>query len=312
MAFKSSTFPSLPSSAAAYVELTRLHRPLGTLVLFLPIVNGILHSVAVTPYQLPTNQVLDCAIKWLLISAVWLAFGCVTDDVIDQDLDRKVLRCRNRPVARGAISTTQGFIFAATLAIAFAVISLWSFPSPKFAWCLSIGIPGTLIYPFLKRFTNYAQLFLALLYTSASFHASRTVGFDVLHSGSLPLLRSNLSIMGALALNNIILETIYMHADLEDDIKHGIGSLAVRIQGSPKQVLFTLALVYQILLIISGVSAGLDTYYFIGAVCASVSQLYCIAFVNLAGPKSCQQYFRVGNAIVGTFLALGLYADHAA
>ncbi|KAJ0423891.1 UbiA prenyltransferase family-domain-containing protein [Aspergillus carlsbadensis] len=306
---KSWILTSLPPSIAPYVELTRVgYLPAGVLISYLPVLVPLLHVATIS--HLPADTVLDASLKWLLLCFNYSAYGCVVDDLADVDLDRKVERCQHRPLVRGAVSVTQGVLFAATLAASALTLTTTFFPNQP-ATHVPIAIAGSIIYPFLKRWTNYALLFLALLYVSTGLNASRTLGFDIL---SLPphnsLLHSNLLLNAAIYIANITVETIYMHADVEDDIKSGINSLAVRMYGYSKPVLSLMALSYGALVLGSGVLAGFSAWYFTAASVSAVTLLTIVARVDLKDGKQCEVYFFGGNALVMASLAGGLWAEY--
>jgi 4-hydroxybenzoate polyprenyltransferase len=289
------------------VELTRVgYLPGGVLIAFLPVLNSLLHVAAIS--QLHPAQVLDSCLKWVVICWLGLAYGCVVDDIADEDLDRKVDRCKNRPLVRGAVTRTAACLFAVSLATAVVVLSYAFFPDAPGRHSPVI-ILGSIIYPFLKRFTHYALLFLALMYVTIAFCASRTLAFDIL-SAPEPALRSNLLHTAAIYVANVIVETVYMHADVEEDIKNGINSIAVRIHGYSKPVLFALWMVYTGLLLASGMAAEFGVYYSTGAACSVLTLFMLLERVDLKDGKMCEVYFFGGNAVVMGTAALGLFAEY--
>jgi 4-hydroxybenzoate polyprenyltransferase len=307
MHYKSSILAALPPSIAPYVELTRVgYLPGGVLIAYLPVLNSILNVAATS--QLPPAQVLDGCLKWVAICWLVLAFGCVVDDIADEDLDRKVERCKSRPMVRGAVSRTAACLFAVSLAAAVGILTHAFFPAERAAH-LPVIIVGSMIYPFLKRFTHYALLFLALMYVVNAVCAPGTLGFHIL-SAPEPALRSNLLLNAAIYVCNVSVETIYMHADLEEDIKTGINSLAVRIHGYSKPVLFALWMAYTGLLLASGVAAHFGPFYSAGAACSALTLFLLVERVDLKNGKMCEVYFFAGNAVVMGTLALGLFAEY--
>ncbi|KAL4867929.1 hypothetical protein BDV12DRAFT_186340 [Aspergillus spectabilis] len=307
---KSWILNALPTSVVPYVELTRVgYLPVGVLVSYFPVLIAILHVATIS--HLPQPALLSAVAKWLPLCYLYSAYGCVVDDIADQDLDSKVERCQHRPLVRGAVSTTSAIIWAASLAGTVIFLANTFFPDQP-ALHIPIAIFGSIVYPFLKRFTHYALTWLALLYVATALNASRTIGFDILSpSTPSPWLNSNLALNASVYICNLIVETIYMHADVEDDIKSGIGSMAVRIYGHSKPVLFALWAVYAGLMYYTGVEGGLGQFYFTGAVCSVVTLGALIARVDLKDPKMCEVLFFVGNAVVMAEVAAGLAAEYA-
>ncbi|KAL3474051.1 UbiA prenyltransferase family [Aspergillus californicus] len=308
MHYKSWILANLPEPVAPYVEMTRVgFLPTGVLVPFLPVFVSLLHVAAVS--GLPSAQVVDSCLKWLFVSWFYAAYGCVVDDIADKDLDSKVDRCQHRPMVRGAVSVPSGILFAACLAGFNIYLTRTFFPGQPDIH-IPIVIVGSIIYPFIKRFSNFALAWLALLYALTGFNASRTSGFDVL-SASEPILRSSLFLAAANYVCNITVETIYMHADVEDDIKAGIGSTAVAIKGYSKPVLFLASLLFGGLLAATGIYAEFGAYYFTGATLAALMLYTLVARVDLTNSKQCEVYFFLGNAVINTTLAGGLLAEYA-
>ncbi|RDW86988.1 uncharacterized protein DSM5745_03630 [Aspergillus mulundensis] len=303
---KSWILNALPAPLVPYCELTRVgYLPIGVLVSYLPVLVSILHVAAVS--ALPQDRLLDSCLQWLPLCYVYSAYGCVVDDIADQDLDAKVERCQHRPLVRGAVTTSSASLFAAALASLAVFLTSAFFPDQPAAH-IPVALAGSVIYPFLKRVTNFALLYLAFLYVATGFNASRTVGFDILDAPD-HLLASNILLACGVFIANVTVETIYMHADVEDDIKSGIGSLAVRIQGYSKAVLFAAAFAYGVLVLGSGVAAEFGRVYFSGAVMSALTLVTIVARVDLKDGKMCETFFFGGNAVVMGLLAGGLYGE---
>ncbi|KAL4799178.1 UbiA prenyltransferase family [Aspergillus venezuelensis] len=303
---KSWILDAVPAWFVPYVELTRVgYLPIGVLVSYLPVFVAILHVATVS--SLDHEKLLAACLQWLPLCYLYSAYGCVVDDIADQDLDSKVERCAKRPLPRGAVTTTSACLWAASIAGLALTLTKTFFPDQP-AGHIPIALAGSIIYPFLKRFTNYALCYLAFLYVATGLNASRTIGYDIL-SAPENLLYSNLLLSGAVYIANICVETIYMHADVDEDIKSGIGSLAVRIQGYSKPVLFGMALSYAALVLASGVMAEFGQYFFTGAAVSALTLISLVSNVDLKDGKQCEVYFFFGNAVVMALLAGGLYAE---
>ena len=139
-------------------ELLRWNKPTGRLILLIPA--G--WSLYLTPESNPTFQMLlKIIIGGLLVSGL----GCVANDIWDKNIDQKVLRTRNRPLAANKIGTKSAYLILTFLIVCsfFLTMSL-----PENGRLLSIllaffALPLILIYPSAKRWFKYC-----LLYTSPS------------------------------------------------------------------------------------------------------------------------------------------------
>ena len=148
----------LPSLCVPYAELMRLDKPVGTLNIYFPYLFGSLFA-ACASYPLVTPlSVLSANLKLFPMAFLLRSAGCTWNDLIDHDLDRKVARCRLRPIARGAVSPRSGFIFyAIQMLVWLAMLLQTDAQTVCYAFtCVFLGH----LYPFAKRFTHYPQVVL--------------------------------------------------------------------------------------------------------------------------------------------------------
>ena len=97
-----------------FLELTRLKKPIGYMLLFWPCAWGL--TIA---YDF-TND-LKIYLFYLLLfftgSVLMRSAGCIVNDVLDRKFDKKVLRTKKRPIASGKVSTNLGLFYAAILCL---------------------------------------------------------------------------------------------------------------------------------------------------------------------------------------------------
>ena len=95
-----------------FVELTRLNKPIGFMLLFWPCSWGLAYAFSI-------NQNLNLFLNYLLLfflgSVLMRSAGCIVNDIVDKDFDRKVKRTKSRPIASGKVSIKLGLIYAAIL-----------------------------------------------------------------------------------------------------------------------------------------------------------------------------------------------------
>ena len=88
--------------------------------------------------------------------------GCIVNDIVDKEFDKKVERTKNRPIASGKISIKLGFIYTLILCLLALLILI------NFNWLtiiLSIRIYAfAFTYPLMKRYTYWPQLFLGITF----------------------------------------------------------------------------------------------------------------------------------------------------
>ena len=137
-----------------FIELTRLNKPIGFMLLFWPCTWGL--AIA-----LKENQNLDLfkyyACLFFLGSVLMRSAGCIFNDIVDKDFDKKVSRTKKRPIASGEISVLASSIYVFTLClIAFFILIQFNF----LTICLGLGsMLLAFTYPFMKRITYWLNYF---------------------------------------------------------------------------------------------------------------------------------------------------------
>ena len=142
-----------------FIELTRIKRPIGYMLLFWPCVWGL--TIA---YDFSNNiQIfLKYGVLFLCGSILMRSAGCIINDIVDKDFDAKVSRTKTRPIASGKISVRLGLIYSAFLClIAFLVLIQFNTFTIILAMC---SMPLAFSYPYMKRFTYWPQLFLGITF----------------------------------------------------------------------------------------------------------------------------------------------------
>ena len=203
-----------PAATRPYLRLSRADRPIGTWLLYIPCIWGILLAALQTGDFRAWDLwlILGCgAGAWLMRGA-----GCTWNDITDRKFDAQVARTRSRPIPSGQV-TVRGALFwmVAQALIAFCI--LISFGTPA----VLIGIASlgfVAIYPFAKRFTWLPQVFLGL-----AFNWGALLGW-VAHSGRLDWPAVLLYLAGIAW--TLFYDTIYAHQDTEDDALIGVKSTA--------------------------------------------------------------------------------------
>ena len=142
-----------------FIDLTRLNKPIGFMLLFWPCSWGLAYAYSV-------NQNKDLFIYYLILfflgSVLMRSAGCIFNDIVDKDFDKKVQRTRERPIASGKISVRNSFIYVCILcSIALIVLLQFNF------FTIILGLSSMLLafsYPFMKRITYWPQLFLGITF----------------------------------------------------------------------------------------------------------------------------------------------------
>ena len=103
-----------------FIELTRLNKPIGFMLLFWPCSWGL--ALGYVENQ-NLNQFFYFIMLFLMGSVLMRSAGCIVNDIVDKNIDIKVNRTKKRPIASGAISIKQSLFYVVVLCfIAFLIL----------------------------------------------------------------------------------------------------------------------------------------------------------------------------------------------
>lgn len=297
----------LPSSWVPYGELMRIDRPGGLYAFYFPYIFSTLYAACIAPNR-PELQSVVCLIGLLLPFNILLrGAACAWNDNVDQSFDRQVERSRLRPVARGAVSTTEAYLFTVCLLAACCPILTLLPVSCMLHTAMIITL--FFIYPLMKRVTYYPQVVLGFPFAWAVFFCIAALGMDPFADPDH--LASNLALFIANCLWTVVYDTIYAHQDVIDDEKAGVKGMAVRFKSSTKLLSSILALGQITMLAFCGRWAGFGVLYYTGTVGGvSVAMAYFIYSVDLKSPESCSAWFRDQFWTVGAGFMAGLGGEY--
>ena len=142
-----------------FINLTRLNKPIGYMLLFWPCSWGLAYSMI---ENFNINLFFYYLLLFFLGSILMRSAGCVFNDIIDKDFDKKVQRTKSRPIASGEISVKKSFFYVVILCL-LAFLVLIQFNSLT----IIVGMASMILafaYPFMKRITYWPQLFLGLTF----------------------------------------------------------------------------------------------------------------------------------------------------
>src|SRR6056300_1537258 len=165
----------MPNQLNLFIELIRLKKPIGFMLLFWPCAWGL--TIA---YDF--NQNLEkyfCFLFLFLIGAILMrSAGCIINDIVDSDFDKKVKRTKNRPIASGKVSKIKGFAYAMVLCgIAFLVLIQFN----KFTYWPQLFLGITFNYGLILAWisiTSEISIIPILFYFGAIFW---TLGYDTIY-----------------------------------------------------------------------------------------------------------------------------------
>ena len=202
---------ALPPRLRPYASLMRLDRPIGTWLLYWPCA----WSVALAGVGGRWDLFL-----WFFLGAFAMrSAGCVYNDIVDKELDRKVERTRLRPLASGRASVRSAWVLIAILCV-IGLLVLAQLNATA-AMVALVSVAPVAAYPFMKRITWWPQAWLGLVFSWGAL-----VGWPAV-TGSLDL-PALLLWFGSIAWV-IGYDTLYAIQDIEDDALVGVKSSARRL-----------------------------------------------------------------------------------
>ena len=266
-----------------FMELTRLKKPIGYMLLFWPCSWGL--TIA---YDFSSN--LNIYFFYLLLfflgSVLMRSAGCIVNDVLDRKFDKKVLRTKDRPIASGKISIKLALLYSVVLClIAFLVLINFNF----FTIIIALAsMPLAFTYPLMKRFTYWPQLFLGITFNYGLLLGWTSINEEI---SLIPIIFYLGAIFWTLGY-----DTIYGYQDIEDDEIIGVKSTSIKFKQNPKIFLSTCYFIFTLLFIVTGIKLDFNNYFFIGAMAVffhlSVTQ---IMNFNIKDREKCLKIFKSNN-----------------
>ncbi|CAJ2507424.1 Uu.00g086100.m01.CDS01 [Anthostomella pinea] len=300
----------LPPKWVPYAELMRIEKPGGLYGFYMAYLIGLGYGACLVTPMVPPATLAGTAGILLMYNVFLRGAACTINDVLDRDYDRQVARCRSRPVARGAVTPAQGYVWYAAQTVIVGA-SIACLPNPLLAMAYAVPIQFLVsVYPLGKRFTDFPQLILSAPIAGGILMAAASIGMDPFHMPTLALAGAT----ATLAMSHYIWTTVfdYVNAcqDTADDIKAGVRSMAVRYQNT--DIFISAMGAAQVgCLIATGVLAGFSPIYFIGA--AGGNALWLAAMVKTvkrSRPDICAWWFSWGGLLVSGTTVLALVAEY--
>ena len=198
-----------------FIELTRLKKPIGYMLLFWPCSWGLALAF---DFNSDENLYFFYLILFFLGSVLMRSAGCIINDIADRKFDKKVSRTKKRPIASGEVSVNLGYFYSVLLCgIAFLV--LINFNNLTILLAL-LSMPFAFSYPLMKRFTYWPQLFLGI-----TFNYGLILGWTstINEISVLPVVLYLGAIFWTLGY-----DTIYGFQDIKDDEIIGLKSTSIK------------------------------------------------------------------------------------
>ena len=276
-----------------FIELTRLKRPIGFMLLFWPCAWGLTLAY---DFSSNLNNYFFYLLLFFLGAVLMRSAGCIVNDILDKEFDKKVFRTKNRPIASGKISTKVAFTYASILCL-LALLVLLNFN--QFTIILALGsMPLAFTYPLMKRFTYWPQLFLGI-----TFNYGLILGWTSI-KGEMDI-SAILFYLGAIFWT-LGYDTIYGYQDIKDDEIIGLKSTSIKFKGNEKKFLFTCYALLIFMFLVGGYLMKLNNvYYFLTIIPFLHLFFYQVKTFNSKEPLYFLKIFKSNN-IFGLIIFLNI------
>lgn len=236
----------LPDSWGPYARLCRLDRPVGTWLTLLPCIAALIQAAGGWP---DLWRLVIFSFGALLMRGV----GCCFNDIFDRNFDHQVERTRFRPLTSGQLSLRNALIF---VLIQLLIGASLLFAINEFSrWLALLLVPLIVIYPLCKRFTHWPQAVLGIAFNWGMLMAWSDT------QNSLPL--AAVAMWAGAVTWQIAYDAIYGYIDMEDDLKLGLKSAAIRFGDKGKQWLGGFYALTMVLWVWAGYAMGMSWAYFV-------------------------------------------------
>ena len=277
-----------------FIQLTRLNKPIGFLLLFWPCIWGLTLAYY---YSEDTILYIKHIILFFLGAVLMRSAGCIFNDIVDRNFDKKVQRTKQRPIASGKITVVGAFIYIILLC-SMALLILLQFN----LLTITLGVSSMMLaftYPFMKRITYWPQLFLGL-----TFNWGIVMGWT--------------SMVNSLAIEPIMLylsaifwtlgyDTIYGLQDILDDEIIGIKSTSIKFKNNVKVFVGTCYSLCVLLMLLMFFMMQINKYLLLLTIPFIFSFIYQIKICKISNPESCLVAFK-NNNLTGLLIFIFIFS----
>ena len=282
---------SLANKLSVLYNMMRLGAPTGYLLSFFPAMFGLMLA-----YQEPMHLIYIPI--FFIGSVLTRGAGCIINDLIDQNLDKKVERTRNRPLASGAISS-KGAIMILVILLLCCLGILLSLTRTS----IYIGIAAFFmisLYPLMKRITYFPQVFLGMTFNLGCLIAYAAIANNISMKAII--------LYFACGFWTVAYDTIYAFMDIKDDKKVGIKSTALFFEHmNYKEIIFALYSAF-ILLFIYATWSQMNSFLSVAIILNILGVIWIIKTLDITQVNNCLVRFKINNYI-GFILFLGMLLE---
>ena len=266
-----------------FIELTRLKKPIGFMLLFWPCAWGVTLAY---DFSNSLGEYFFYLILFFTGSVLMRSAGCIVNDISDKEFDKKVERTKNRPIASKKVSIKLA-IFYVLILCALAFLVLINFNNLTIVLALG-SMPLAFTYPLMKRFTYWPQLFLGI-----TFNYGLVLGWTAI--------QSEINLVAVIFYFGAIFwtlgfDTIYGYQDIKDDEIIGVKSTSIKFKQNPKLFLSLCYMIFTISLIIVGFFMKFKFLYYVFLLVPIFNMFFLqIKNFRIEDPANCLSLFKKNN-----------------
>ncbi len=278
-----------------FIELTRLNKPIGFMLLFWPCSWGL-------AYAYTEKQSLSLFFYYLFLffigSVLMRSAGCIFNDIVDKDFDKKVSRTKSRPIAAGKISVRHSLSYVLILCT-IALLVLIQFNHLT----VILGMSSMLLafsYPFMKRITYWPQLFLGITFNWGIIMAWTAINNNISNEILILYLSAIFWTLGY--------DTIYGAQDMSDDEIIGLKSTSIKFKENIKMFIFIsylLTIIFMTFLFKDEIGINVFSMFFLIFVFILLHQ---VQKFKKSDPKICLKLFKMNN-FAGLIMFLTIFSE---
>ena len=266
-----------------FIELTRLKKPIGYMLLFWPCAWGL--TIAYD-FSKNLNTYFFYLILFFIGAVLMRSAGCIVNDILDRKYDKKVFRTKDRPIASGKISVKLGILYAAILCF-IALLVLINFN--KFTIIMALAsMPLAFTYPLMKRFTYWPQFFLGITFNYGLILGWTSTGQSL---SLIPIIFYFGAIFWTLGY-----DTIYGYQDIKDDEIIGLKSTSIKFKKNPYKFLYLCYTFFLSSIFLVGYLMKLNEIYFILLFLVAIQMIFFqLKKLDINQPENCLRVFKSNN-----------------
>ena len=277
-----------------FIELTRLKKPIGFMLLFWPCAWGLTLAY---DFSNSLDDYFFFLTLFFLGSVLMRSAGCIVNDISDKEFDKKVERTKNRPIAANKVSVKLAIFYTVILcSLAFLVLINFN----NLTIILALGsMPLAFTYPLMKRFTHWPQLFLGITFNYGLILGWTSVTSEVSIAPIILYLGAIFWTLGY--------DTIYGFQDIKDDEIIGVKSTSIKFKNNPKKFLLICYSILILSILITGLLMNFNLLFFISLIMPILYLfLYQIQKFNSEDKENCLRIFRSNN-LFGVLVLINIF-----